>query len=36
MKIRIMWKFLGAYVSLTLVAILVLNFFVKSILQEFY
>jgi len=36
MKIRIMWKFLGAYVSLTLVAILVLNFFVKSRLQEFY
>lgn len=36
MRIRIIWKFLSAYIFLTLIAIFVLNSFVSSKLQDYY
>ncbi|MFH1552258.1 MAG: HAMP domain-containing protein [Candidatus Omnitrophota bacterium] len=36
MRIKIIWKFLSAYIFFTLIAVFVLNFFVSSKIQDYY
>lgn len=36
MRKKIIWKFLSAYIFVTLIAVIVLNFFVTSRLQDYY